>query len=47
VLPTVYRFVQHGTHMAGRGSMTLVMAHVGANGMIATWTYSGPGHSPE
>ena len=47
VLPTVYRFVQHGTHMAGRGSMTFVMHHVGARWMIASWTYSGAAPSPE
>src|SRR4051812_37771539 len=47
VLPTVYRFVQHGAHMAGRGSMTFVMQHVGARWMIASWTYSGAAPSPE
>jgi hypothetical protein len=47
VLPTVYRFVRNGTHMAGRGSMTFVMRHVGARWMIAGWTYSAPAPSPE
>lgn len=47
VLPTVYRFVQHGTRMAARGTMTFVMRHVGANWMIASWTYSAPAPSPE
>ena len=46
VLPTVYRFVQRGRHMAGRGSMTFVMAKAGADWKIASWTYSGATPSP-
>lgn len=41
VLPTVYRFVQRGTRMAGRGSMTFVMRRDGDDWRIASWTYSG------
>ena len=41
VVPTVYRFVQNGTRMAGRGSMTFVMVRYGATWKIASWTYSG------
>jgi hypothetical protein len=47
VLPTTYRFVQRGTRMAGRGSMTFVMTHVGTSWKIASWTYSGAAPSPE
>lgn len=41
VLPTTYRFTQNGRRMAGRGSMTFVMARDGADWKIASWTYSG------
>jgi hypothetical protein len=41
VLPTTYRFVQHGTRMAGRGSMTFIMRRDGERWKIASWTYSG------
>jgi hypothetical protein len=47
VLPTVYRFVQRGTRMAGRGSMTFVMTRDGTNWKIASWTYSGATPAPE
>ena len=47
VLPTTYRFVQQGTRMAGRGSMTFVMTRIGTNWKIASWTYSGGTPAPE
>ena len=47
VLPTIYRFVQRGTHMAGRGSMTFIMARIGTSWKIASWTYSGATAAPE
>lgn len=47
VLPTTYRFVQRGTRMAGRGSMTFIMRRDGAAWRIASWTYSGATPVPE
>ena len=47
VLPTTYRFQQKGKKMAGKGSMTFVMAKAGAEWKIATWTYSGATPTPE
>lgn len=47
VLPTTYRFVQRGTRMAGRGSMTFFMTHVGTSWKVASWTYSGAAPSAE
>lgn len=47
VLPTTYRFMQHGKKMAGKGSMTFVMARRGADWKIASWTYSGATPAPE
>jgi hypothetical protein len=47
VLPTIYRFVQRGARMAGRGSMTFVMTRVGTDWKIASWTYSGADPAPE
>lgn len=41
VLPTVYRFKQNGTAMAGKGSMTFTMAKVEGEWKISTWTYNG------
>jgi ketosteroid isomerase-like protein len=41
VLPTTYRFNQNGKKMAGKGSITFVMARRGAEWKIASWTYSG------
>ena len=41
VLPTVYRFSQNGTKMAGKGSMTFVMTRAGGTWKISSWTYSG------
>jgi ketosteroid isomerase-like protein len=41
VLPTTYSFAQNGKKMAGKGSMTFVMAKAGADWKIASWTYSG------
>ena len=41
VLPTTYRFEQKGKKMAGKGSMTFVMAKAGAGWQIASWTYAG------
>ena len=46
VLPTTYSFAQNGKKMAGKGSMTFVMAKVGADWKIASWTYSGATPSP-
>ena len=46
VLPTTYSFAQNGKKMAGEGSMTFVMAKVGADWKIASWTYSGATPSP-
>ena len=47
VLPTVYRFVQRGARMAGRGNMTFFMTRDGANWKIAGWTYAGSTPAPE
>jgi len=47
VLPTVYRFVQRGTRMAGRGSMTFLMTRADSGWRIAGWTYSGATPTPE
>lgn len=47
VLPTTYRFVQKGTKMAGKGSMTFVMTRVGKDWKIASWTYSAATPAPE
>ena len=47
VLPTTYRFLQRGTRMAGRGSMTFLMTRVGPAWKIAGWTYSGATPAPE
>ncbi len=47
VLPTTYRFVQRGTRMAGRGSMTFIMRRSGETWRIASWTYSGATPAPE
>lgn len=47
VLPTTYRFMQGGVRMAGAGSMTFAMTHVGTEWKIASWTYSGATPSPE
>lgn len=47
VLPTTYRFDQKGVKMAGPGSMTFVMTHVGQDWKIASWTYSGATAAPE
>lgn len=41
VLPTTYRFTQNGKKLAGKGSMTFVMARRGNDWKIASWTYSG------
>jgi hypothetical protein len=41
VLPTTYSFTQKGKTMAGKGSMTFVMAKAGPDWKIASWTYSG------
>ena len=46
VLPTTYRFEQKGKKMAGKGSMTFVMAKVGSEWKIASWTYSGATPTP-
>ena len=47
VLPTTYRFMQGGKKMAGPGSMTFVMARVGGDWKISSWTYSGATPTPE
>ena len=47
VFPTTYRFTQNGKKMAGKGSMTFVMARSGATWKIASWTYSGATPAPE
>ena len=47
VLPTTYSFEQNGKKMAGKGSMTFVMAKAGADWKIASWTYSGATPSPQ
>ena len=47
VLPATYRFVQNGTRMAGKGSMTFVMNRVGPGWKIASWTYAAPASAPE
>jgi len=47
VLPATYRFVQQGTKMAGRGSMTFVMARSAGAWKISSWTYSGATPVPE
>jgi ketosteroid isomerase-like protein len=47
VLPTIYRFLQGGRRMAGRGSMTFVMTHVGTSWKVASWTYAGATPTPE
>jgi len=47
VMPSTYRFVQNGTKMAARGSMTFVMSPSGAGWKIASWTYSGSAPTPE
>ena len=47
VLPTTYRFVQHGHKMSGAGSMTFVMARAGSEWKISSWTYSGAMPTPE
>ncbi len=39
LLPTTYSFAQNGKKMAGKGSMTFVMAKVGADWKIASWTF--------
>jgi ketosteroid isomerase-like protein len=41
VMPTTYRFQQKGAKMAGKGSMTFVMARTGGAWKISSWTYSG------
>jgi len=46
VLPTTYRFEQQGKKMAGKGSMTFVMAKAGSEWKIASWTYSGATPTP-
>jgi hypothetical protein len=46
VLPTTYSFAQNGKKMAGKGSMTFVMAKTGADWKIASWTYSGATPTP-
>lgn len=47
VLPTTYRFQQKGVKMAGKGSMTFVMARSESVWKIASWTYSGATPTPE
>ena len=47
VLPTTYSFLQNGKKMAGKGSMTFVMAKTGADWKIASWTYSGATATPQ
>lgn len=47
VLPTRYRFTQHGRKMVGKGSMAFVMTRRGAAWKIASWTYSGATSVPE
>ena len=47
VLPTTYRFMQRGSRMAGRGSMTFIMRRSGEAWRIASWTYSGATPVPE
>lgn len=47
VLPTTYRFQQKGKKMAGKGSMTFVMAKAGSEWKIASWTYAGATPTPE
>lgn len=47
VLPTTYSFSQNGKKMAGKGSMTFVMAKTGAEWKIASWTYSGATPAPQ
>ena len=47
VLPTTYHFQQKGKKMAGKGSMTFVMAKSGAEWKIASWTYAGATPTPE
>ena len=47
VLPTTYSFTQNGKKMAGKGSMTFVMAKTGADWKIASWTYSGATPAPQ
>jgi len=46
VLPTTYRFEQKGRKMAGKGSMTFVMARDGTGWKIASWTYAGATPTP-
>lgn len=41
VLPTVYRFKQNGTPMAGTGSMTFTMAKIEGTWKISSWAYNG------
>ena len=47
VLPTTYSFAQNGKKMAGKGSMTFVMAKTGADWKIASWTYAGATPTPQ
>ncbi|MEO7751251.1 MAG: nuclear transport factor 2 family protein [Sphingomicrobium sp.] len=47
VVPTTYRFAEHGRKMAARGSMTFVMARRDAGWKIASWTYAGEKPVPE
>jgi ketosteroid isomerase-like protein len=47
VLPTTYSFLQNGKKMAGKGSMTFVMAKTGDDWKIASWTYSGATATPQ
>jgi ketosteroid isomerase-like protein len=47
VLPTTYRFAQKGKKMAGKGSMTFILARTSSGWKIAGWTYSGATPTPE
>ena len=47
VLPTLYSFEQNGRKMAGKGSMTFVMAKTGDAWKISSWTYSGATPTPQ
>lgn len=46
VLPTTYRFRQHGKPMREDGQMTFALAHLGEGWKIAEWTWAGPPPTP-